>query len=359
MAGALKTFRSAKMPNVALCLMLGALPSPVFSDWIPSSLDQRCDPSDIDGISNSIRDAIEASVRRAEASIEPPAGIGDLGCLDGLMQAPIDIFSNIGGILGTLQQGLFSSLSFPVDFNASGMLCEFAAAKWGELTQGLGNMNVDLAQFASTPSDLVGRLAGGGGFGSGSNSTPSSGTLPSSFTTSSGDAPTNQATGTDRTQIPIGSDTAGLPIFPDTGMPVSDDDNIDMVSFQNAYNSWLSERDVALARFTACEVARAISTTTGWIGSYPRPCAVPELPPEPRIENYQISSTSSFQRQSFSAAPVTVTPQASSSATSSTESATASDPILPGSLIQQPATEGPARDQTSTTSTIDSIWGQF
>lgn len=341
---------SGRSCSLALLFALSVAPVPAASDWIPSSLDARCDPSDVDGISNSIRDAIEASVRRAEASIAPPAGIGDLSCLDDLMNAPLDIFSNIGGIMGTLQGGLFSSLSFPVDFDASGMLCQFAAEKWGELTSGLGDANIALAQFANTPSDLMGRMSGGGGFGSGSGS--GSGSILSVFGNSTQSSGVNTPTGTIRTDVPVGATTAGIPIFPGTGAPVTDEENFNMAAFQSAYASWLDSRDVALARFQACETARRLASTGGYFGG-PGTCPVPSIAPEPSIDSFRISSSGS--------SPTTTTFAASSPSVTTT-----SEPfVAPSSLIQSQSTGSSGSGSTGSTGTsssgetINSIWSQF
>lgn len=335
---------SGKIGGLACLLMLSVAPVSVSADWIPSSLDERCDPADVDAISNSIREAIEASVRRAEASIAPPAGIGDLSCLDDLMRAPLDIFSNIGGLMGTLQAGLFSSLSFPVDFDASGMLCQFAAQRWGELTSGLGDVNIALNQFANTPATLSSRLSGGGGFGSGSGS--GTGSILSTFSTNTQTTSQNQATGTTRTSVPVGSETSSLPIFPNTSMPVSGDEAFNMAAFQSAYASWLDSRDVALARFQACETARRLGSSSGFF-SGPSSCPVPTIAPEPSIESFRISSGTSAPTN-FSVAQTTTTTQTS-------------DPIAPSALIPAPntSTSTAPTSTSSTTETINSIWSQF
>ena len=352
--------RDVKIPPLALCVCLAVTAVPAHSDWIPSALDQRCDPNDIDGISNSIRDAIEASVRRAEATIQPPAAIGDLGCLDGLMNAPLDIFSNIGGIVGTLQQGLFSDLSFPVDVDTSGMLCDFAAAKWGELTQGLGDFDLDLLQFASTPADMAERLAGGGGFGSGGGGQGGTGTLHnrgSGTTTLIGE---NNPTGADRIPVPVSPETDGIPIFGDPTMPDVDEDRYDMTGLQNAYNDWWGSREIALVRFQACETARRLGSGGGFFNP-PTTCPVPQIAPEPNIEDFRLDGVLA-PTTTFSAPTATQPPSTSAPMGTSPEAQGGSElpsaPLIPAPRPNNSGT-GQGASSPDRTETIDSIWGQF
>lgn len=202
---------------------VSAIPHGAKADWIASSLDQRCHPDDIAGVSGSVREAIEAAVRRAEASIQAPAGVADLGCLNDLMSAPIDIFSNVGNVMGALQGGVFDSLSFPIDMDVSGMVCNFAAEKWGELTEGLDGVNATISQFANTPASLVERIAGGGGFGSGSGSggTRPTGSLNFSLPQTSTINFSNTSTGTNTVDM-----AATEPLSTETPMVFQDQDDI-------------------------------------------------------------------------------------------------------------------------------------
>ena len=132
------------------------------SDWLDSIQDQRCDPQDIHGVSGNVRNAIESSVRRAEMSIKAPTPVGDLSCLNDLMTAPLDMFSNIGGLLGSLQGGLanLSAPSLNLDIDISGMVCGFAAQKFAQLTAPLSEIGGTMAGFASMSSNPADRLAG-------------------------------------------------------------------------------------------------------------------------------------------------------------------------------------------------------
>lgn len=129
-------------------------------DWLDSIQDQRCDPEDIAGISAQVRNAIEASVRRAEMSIQAPTPVGDLSCLNDLMTIPLDVFSGIGGLLNDLTSGLsnLSPANLNIDIDVSGMVCAFAAAKFAELTKPLTELDKTIAGYASLASNPADRL---------------------------------------------------------------------------------------------------------------------------------------------------------------------------------------------------------
>lgn len=136
-------------------------------DWIQDLLNPSCSPESREQLAGNVRDKIEQSVARAMAAIQPPAAVGDLSCLNDLMNAPLDTFSNIGGILGNLQGGLGGSIgSITGDLDVSRRVCEFAAEKWqevaGPLQQGIDDLggagssiwdNFDLSRNGSAPSN--------------------------------------------------------------------------------------------------------------------------------------------------------------------------------------------------------------
>lgn len=328
------------------------LPGSGVADWVPSTLDQRCEAEDIDGIANSIRDAIEASVRRAEASIQAPTPIGDLGCLDDLMNAPLDIFSNVGGIMDTLSGGLFDSLSFPIDMDASGMLCDFAAAKWGELTGGLGDLGVDIAQFSNTPASMADRLLGGGGFGSGSGSTGSSGQISMSLPGTSSLSAVNAPTGTARATVPVSTETGLIPIYTEHDSSRTAEGVFNEAAFMSAYRIFENDRQVAMAQYTACEVARRLSSSGYW-GGFTGTCTAPTMLSEPNYLDFVTPAS----------APAS---GGTTSSTLSTFSTGSSEPTMsssPSALIGAPRSTGSGTGTTTgsgtTSSTIESIWGRF
>ncbi|WP_367198610.1 hypothetical protein [Amorphus sp. 3PC139-8] len=76
----------------------------------------------------SLRDAIEQYVDNAESMIEPPSPVGDLGCLDQLMQTDIAFEIQVPDL-----QGMFAGAVT----GAKERLCQFAMEKWNEVTQQL------------------------------------------------------------------------------------------------------------------------------------------------------------------------------------------------------------------------------
>lgn len=247
--------RRTAIASATLLISL-AVPAVVHADWIPSTQDARCDPEDIDGVTASIRDAIEASVRRAEASISAPMAIGDLSCLNDLMNAPLDIFSNIGGLLGTLQGGLLSALPFPMDMDVSGMLCGFAAEKWGELTNGLSGLDVSLDDFALTPASMSERLANGGGWGGGGSNIPGfNGTI------NTGDG--NTPTGTDFTPIGVSPDVESRPLYPTVPDSIPDGFIFDEAAFNAAAAAYETSVATSMSGYIACRTAQILQGQGG------------------------------------------------------------------------------------------------
>ena len=118
--------------GIAAALLVSTVGSaPASADWIMDSLDPRCSTQARAAIAEGVRREIENSVRRAEASIEAPIPVGDLSCLADLMEAPLDIFSEVGDLLSVFQRAFDGSI------NTDGMsrqLCRFAARKWDEVT---------------------------------------------------------------------------------------------------------------------------------------------------------------------------------------------------------------------------------
>lgn len=101
---------------------------------IKARMNPLCSEEAKDIVAASVRQTIEDSVTRGEAAILPPSPLGDLACLQGLMNAPLDIFSGIGGIAGTLATDLMNQVSSMPDAIRS-QICAYAAEQWSELTQ--------------------------------------------------------------------------------------------------------------------------------------------------------------------------------------------------------------------------------
>jgi len=131
-------------------------------DWLKTIQDARCDPEDIEGVTSNVRNAIEASVRRAEMTIQAPTPVGDLGCLNDLMTVPLDTFSNVGGLLDSLMGGLgdIASTALELDIDVSGMICGFAAEKFATLTSPLSEVDKTMSGYASLASRSTDRVGG-------------------------------------------------------------------------------------------------------------------------------------------------------------------------------------------------------
>lgn len=135
--GSLARWRPKIRPWILLASAIAgaaAAPQEAGAEWIREMLDARCSVESKDAVSTAVRSAIETSVRRSEASIEPPIPVGDLSCLSSLMAAPLDKFSNVGEILGDLQLGLDQKA---IGDGISRGICSFAQSKWNELTEPL------------------------------------------------------------------------------------------------------------------------------------------------------------------------------------------------------------------------------
>lgn len=152
-------------------------------DWIYQSLNEQCDVAVREAITENVRGSIESHVRRAEAAIRPPAPIGDLSCLDGLMSAPLDIFSNIGDISGSLIGGL-GDLAGSIGDEIGSQICGFIETKWNELTEPMtdviditndvsGYMSGDAFEFGEVFSLDAGESGYGGGFDGSTTEPPS------------------------------------------------------------------------------------------------------------------------------------------------------------------------------------------
>ena len=145
-----------KQSALAACAAI-SFALPAQADWIKDMTSERCSDRSRTRVAASVRDQIEFSVRRSEAAIAPPAPVGDLGCLEGLMSLPIDTFAPSGG-LGSLFSGSLDGI-LKGDGSQARQFCGFARKKWMEATRGLatatkGDSTFVLPDFASS-FDLV------------------------------------------------------------------------------------------------------------------------------------------------------------------------------------------------------------
>lgn len=140
---------------VAMAALLGLSPvaATAQTEIFRSMTNERCSDASRDAIANGARQNVESRVARAEASIQPPTPVGDLSCLNDLMNIDIDFLSgqmfSIGDIFGDLLSGLQDITLEGIQGEVTRQICAFAAEKWSELTEPL-NMSL---------SDLTGGIA--------------------------------------------------------------------------------------------------------------------------------------------------------------------------------------------------------
>lgn len=230
--------------------------TPVLADWTEDIQNSNCDPSDRAAFGQSLRDHIEANVRRAEASIQAPTPVGDLSCLNDLMNAPLDIFSGMGSLLGSLSAGLgnVSASSLNVDMDVSGAICGAAAKKWSTLTQGLTDSASTLSDFANTAATSAERAVTGGsmsipGFSGTSSTTDSSG--------QSGSIAQYDPTATVNPTTEVSPTTEAIPIFPSyTGT------NYDTTAMNQTYSDYQNSLYKQLAQYIGCMVSKNLNGST-------------------------------------------------------------------------------------------------
>ena len=152
---------------VAGSLMAGPVLAQDELAAIKARMNPLCSEEAQNIVAESVRQTIEDAVTRGEASIKPPISLGDLSCLQGLMSAPIDIFSGVGGILGSLT-GDLAGQAASLPNGLSSRICAFAAEKWGELTEpvtaGLnpaGDLSFDMDEIWANLNNTSGSVGNG------------------------------------------------------------------------------------------------------------------------------------------------------------------------------------------------------
>ncbi|CAN0536997.1 unnamed protein product [Laminaria digitata] len=145
-------------------LSFTALQANAQTQWIEDTLSDQCSTASQQTIANNTRNSIEASVRRAEASIQEPASIADLSCMNDLFNANIDVFSkswngfggfNIEGMINDIAGGLKSGLSIQtLSGGVERAICSFAQEQFSELTSGVTSGIGDLLDPSTVLSQM-------------------------------------------------------------------------------------------------------------------------------------------------------------------------------------------------------------
>ncbi len=142
-------------PRLAMLAMILAIGiTPASAEWIHDMMIEDCSEESRDRLAAATRQKIELSVRRAESSIEPPAPIGELGCLDGLMDINIDVFAPVGPLSQIFSGSLDGVLNQAGDTRR---FCRFARRRWNEMTNPLTQPMKLLKQ--GLPPDFIGQIS--------------------------------------------------------------------------------------------------------------------------------------------------------------------------------------------------------
>ncbi len=132
-------WNSSRVPVMSRCLWIVAglllVTVPAHADWTVDMTSQHCSEESRQRVGGISREQIEYAVRRAEASIPPPASVGTLSCLESLMALPLGTFA-----ANEAWQTLFAG-TLDLAPNASGTLvrrfCAVAEREWRKVTEPL------------------------------------------------------------------------------------------------------------------------------------------------------------------------------------------------------------------------------
>ena len=141
-----------RLATLAMILAIGI--TPASAEWIHDMMIEDCSEESRDRLAAATRQKIELSVRRAESSIEPPAPIGELGCLEGLMDINLYVFAPVGPLSQVFSGSLDGVLNQAGDTRR---FCRFARRRWNEMTNPLTQPLKLLKQ--GLPPDFVGRIS--------------------------------------------------------------------------------------------------------------------------------------------------------------------------------------------------------
>ncbi|MBT28083.1 MAG: hypothetical protein CMO01_00370 [Thalassobius sp.] len=155
--------KKISLSGVAAVIATGIVPQAhAQTSWIQDTITEQCSTESRQQVADGVRGSIEASVARSEASIKPPASVGDLSCMSDLLKADVDVFSeswmdlgsfDVEGMINDVTGGLKSGLS--VQTLSSGVeraICDFAEEKFEEVTGGIDGSMDDILAGAEQPS---------------------------------------------------------------------------------------------------------------------------------------------------------------------------------------------------------------
>lgn len=144
----MKRHKTHPITALGLTVLLGLSPAAAGAqtEIFRSMTNERCSSASRDDVANAARLNVESHVTRAEASIQPPTPVGDLSCLNDLMNINIDFLSgqffSLDSLLGDFMNGLQNITLEGIGEEINRQICAFAQEKWSELTEPL-NLSVD------------------------------------------------------------------------------------------------------------------------------------------------------------------------------------------------------------------------
>lgn len=138
------------IPALVISALLGLVPANAGAqtEIFRSMTNERCSAGARDAAANAARQNVESHVTRAEASIQPPTPVGDLSCLNDLMNINLDFLSGQFFSLDSMFQDLMSGFQNitleGIGEEVTRQICQFAQEKWEELTEPLNLSLEDL-----------------------------------------------------------------------------------------------------------------------------------------------------------------------------------------------------------------------
>ena len=161
------------IPALVISALLGLAPAAAGAqtEIFRSMTNDRCSAASRDAVANAARQNVESQVARAEASIQPPAPVGDLSCLNDLMNIDLDFLSGQFFSLDALFQDLlsgFQSITLEgIGEEVTRQICAFAQEKWEELTEPLNlsleDLMADISPSFTSNFALINVGSGSGG----------------------------------------------------------------------------------------------------------------------------------------------------------------------------------------------------
>lgn len=151
----MRQLKTRTVTALVLTAVLGLVPvtAGAQTEIFRSMTNERCSAASRDDVASAARMNVESHVTRAEASIQPPTPVGDLSCLNDLMNVDVDFLSgqffSLDSLLGDFMNGLQNVTIGGSGGGVDRQICQFAQERWSALTQPLN----------LSPDDLLGDVS--------------------------------------------------------------------------------------------------------------------------------------------------------------------------------------------------------